>query len=102
MSIQPFTPSNIVFTIKSKLDKQYDEEFINYLNKLRERLVYTAPEMQDSVFWGDTSTKGLPEIFNMFMSEEHTKFKELSKLYKEVIQRWIDNKGFKLLRSETI
>lgn len=96
MSINPFTPMNIVFIIKSKIDETEDREFIICLNKLRERLIYTAPEMQDAVFWGNTNTNGLPELFNMFVSEDHKKFTELSKIYEEVIQRWSDNKGFGL------
>ena len=101
MSINPFTPMNIVFIIKSKIDETADREFIICLNKLRERLIYAAPEMQDAVFWGDTNTMGLPELFNMFVSEDHKKFKELNKIYKEVILRWSNNKGFGLVSCGT-
>ena len=92
MPIEPFTPINIIRIIKEKLDVENDKEFIFYLDKILNRLFYAAPELIDHIFWGSTTTKGLHEVYNMFLTEEHKKFEELNNIFNEVVERY---RGFK-------
>jgi len=95
MPIEPFTPTNIIFIIKEKLDVENDKDFISKLDKLLNRLRYTAPEMTDHIFWGKSvKTNGLHEILNEFLTEDHEKFEELDKIWDEVVKRY-NKHGFK-------
>lgn len=94
MSIEPFTPTNILFIIKEKLDIENDKDFISQLDKLLNRLRYAAPEMIYNIFWGKTKTNGLHEIFNEFVKHDHEKFEELDKIWDEVLKRY-NKHGFK-------
>lgn len=99
MPIEPFTPLNIIFIIKGKLDIENDKNFISQLDKLLNRLRYTAPEMIDHIFWGKSdNTNGLHEVYNMFLTEEHKKFEELNNIFNEVVERY---RGFKSLACGT-
>ena len=100
MSIEPFTPTNIIFIIKEKLNVENDKDFISHLDKLLNRLRYTAPEMIDHIFWGKTKTNGLHEIFNIFLQHDHEKFEELDKIWDEVVKRY-NKHGFKSETSGT-
>lgn len=95
MSINPFTPNNIIKNIRVHLDKEDDKDFIIYLDKLKNRLFHAAHQIKDNIFWGHTArTKGLQEIYNMFLTSEHKKFEELDKIWKEVSERY-NKHGFK-------
>jgi len=101
MPIEPFTPVNIIFIIKEKLDIENDKVFISHLDKLLNRLRYTAPEMIDHIFWGKSdNTNGLHEVYNMFLTEEHPKFEELDKIWDEVVERY-NKHGFKSVTGGT-
>ena len=101
MPIEPFTPTNILFIIKEKLDIENDKDFILHLDKLLNRLRYTAPEMTDHIFWGKSiKTNGLHEIFNIFLTEDHKKFDELNKIWDEVVERYSKH-GFKSVTGGT-
>ena len=94
MSINPFNPENIVKNVRFHLDDDTDKDFIKYLDKLKERLFYAARELKDDIFWGRTSrTKGLKELYNLYLTSEHKKFKELNKIWNEVLSRY-DKQGF--------
>ena len=101
MSIEPFTPANIIFIIKEKLDVENDKDFISNLDKLFDRLRYTAPEMLDHIFWGKSvKTNGLHEVFNIFLQHDHKKFEELDKIWDEVVERY-NKHGFKSVTGGT-
>ena len=95
MSINPFTPTNIIKHVRSHLDNENDKDFIIYLDKLKDRLFHAAPQIKDNIFWGHTSrTKGLQEIYNLYLTSKHKKFEELDKIWDEVLSRY-NKHGFK-------
>lgn len=95
MSINPFIPTNIIKHVRKHLDKDDDAEFLRYLDKLKDRLFYAAPQIKDNIFWGHMArTKGLQELYDMFLTSEHKKFEELDKIRDEVLSRY-NKHGFK-------
>ena len=85
-SITPFTHENV---LDAFLKITTDKNAIKYLTRLKDNMMYTAPEIRDNKFWNGTKNYySLPDILNKYCNDNNTENIEISRLFSDVVKQY--------------
>ena len=85
-SIIPFTRENV---LEAFLKIITDENAKKYLIRLKDNMMYTAPEIRDDKFWNGTKNYySLPDILNKYCNDNNTENIEISRLFSDVVKQY--------------